>query len=93
MALFKILSEPIRLEILKYLAIVCESDVSGIAERFPQDQSVISRHLKLMHEEGILRCSRESRHVYYSVNGEDLLDKFEKITKQLRVLLEMTREL
>lgn len=86
--LFKVLSEPIRVEILKHLAIVIESDVNGITEHFDKDQSVISRHLKMMQEAGILSARKVSRHTIYSINGKELLSKFEAITALVRELVE-----
>lgn len=86
--LFKVLSEPIRVDILKLLAIKISSDVNGITEHFNKDQSVISRHLKLMHESGILNAEKVSRHTIYSINGRELLDKFESITSLVRELVD-----
>ena len=81
---FKTLSEPVRLEILKFLMENGRSDVGTIAEHMPQDRSVISRHLNLMHESGILNCEKETRHMFYEVNGTNFIDKLENITKQIR---------
>jgi DNA-binding transcriptional ArsR family regulator len=82
---FKTLSEPVRVQILKFLMLNGRADIGTIAEHMPQDRSVISRHLNLMQEAGILTSSKENRHVYYDVNGkpfiEKLVDISEKITK------------
>lgn len=86
--LFKVLSEPIRVDILKLLAEIGESDVNGITEHFNKDQSVISRHLKMMQESGVLNVHKISRHSYYRINGQDLLSKFEAITALVRELVE-----
>ncbi len=53
--LFKTLSEPVRMEILKFLMLNGRSDIGTIAENMPQDRSVISRHLNLMREAEILK--------------------------------------
>ena len=53
---FKTLSEPVRVQILKYLMLNGRADIQTIAENMPQDRSVISRHLNLMQEAGILTC-------------------------------------
>ncbi len=81
---FKTLSEPVRLQILKFLMENGRSDVGTIAENMPQDRSVVSRHLNLMHEAGILNCEKETRHMYYEVNGTNFIDKLENITGQIR---------
>lgn len=81
---FKTLSEPVRLEILKFLMLNGRSDIGTIAEHMPQDRSVVSRHLNLMHEAGILNCEKETRHMFYEINGQVFVDKLEKITSQIR---------
>ena len=81
---FKTLSEPVRLEILKYLMQNGRSDIGTIADNMPQDRSVISRHLNLMHEAGILNCEKETRHMFYEINGTAFIDKLENITAQIR---------
>ncbi len=81
---FKTLSEPVRLDILRFLMLNGRSDIGTIADHMPQDRSVISRHLNLMHESGILNCTKETRYVYYEINGKAFIDKLETITRQIR---------
>jgi DNA-binding transcriptional ArsR family regulator len=57
--------------------------LDSIAENMPQDRSVISRHLNLMQEAGILISEKESRHVFYSVNGQPFLEKLVDITEKI----------
>ena len=80
---FKTLSEPVRVQILKFLMLNGRSDIGSIAENMPQDRSVISRHLTLMHEAGVLIGEKESRHVFYSVNGQHFLEKLVNITEKI----------
>lgn len=87
--LFKTLSEPVRVEILKYIMLNGRADIGTIAEHMPQDRSVISRHLNLMYEVGILTCEKESRHMFYEINGNAFLDKLENITKQIKKCMEL----
>ena len=54
----KALSEPVRIEILKFIMRNGRTDIGTIAENMPQDRSVISRHLNLMHDVGILICEK-----------------------------------
>lgn len=82
--LFKALSEPVRAEILKYLLINGRSDIGTIAENLPQDRSVISRHLNLMSEAGILKSEKEARHVFYEINGTTFLSEFEGIFENIK---------
>jgi DNA-binding transcriptional ArsR family regulator len=80
---FKTLSEPVRVQILKFLMLNGRADIGSIAENMPQDRSVISRHLNLMQEAGILISEKESRHVIYSVNGQPFLEKLVDITAKI----------
>lgn len=86
---FKTLSEPVRLDILRFLMLNGRSDIGTIAEHMPQDRSVVSRHLNLMHEAGILSCQKETRYVFYEINGKEFIDKLEAITGQIRKCMEV----
>lgn len=61
------------------------ADIAAIAAALPQDRSVISRHLKVMSEAGILKCEKITRHVYYEIDGTSFSGRLETIaagTKQ-----------
>ena len=81
---FKTLSEPVRVQILKYLMLNGRADIQTIADNMPQDRSVISRHLNLMQEAGILTGEKENRHVFYNVNGQPFIEKLVDITEKIR---------
>ncbi len=85
---FKTLSEPVRVQILKFVLLNGRADISTIAENMPQDRSVISRHLNLMQEVGILTAQKESRHVYYTINADTFLNRFSTITDLTRECIE-----
>ncbi len=78
---FKSLSEPVRVQIIRYLLLNGRADIGTIAQDLPQDRSVISRHLNLMQAVGILTCEKESRHMYYSINAAEFLNRFSTITR------------
>lgn len=80
---FRTLSEPVRVQILKFLMLNGKSDVGTIAKNMPQDRSVISRHLILMQEVGILTSQSENRHVFYEINGRPFLEKLIDITEKI----------
>ena len=80
---FKTFSEPVRVQILKFLMLNGRSDIGTIAENMPQDRSVISRHLSLMHEAGVLTSEKENRYVFYAVNGKPFLEKLVSITEKM----------
>ena len=84
---FKALSEPARVLILKYLILNGRSDIADIAANLPQDRSVISRHLQLMHEVGILRCEKVTRHKYYEIDGGLFLNKLDTITEKIKACM------
>jgi DNA-binding transcriptional ArsR family regulator len=85
---FKTLSEPVRVEILKFIMLNGRADIGTIAEHMPQDRSVVSRHLNLMNEVGILTCEKESRHMFYEINAHTFLNKLENIAKQIKKCME-----
>lgn len=84
---FKALGEPVRVQLLKYLILFGKSDIASIADAFPQDRSVISRHLQVMQASGILRTEKISRYVYYEIDGPHVLEKFEGIAAKIKQCL------
>jgi DNA-binding transcriptional ArsR family regulator len=82
--LFKTLSEPVRIEILRFLIQNGRADIAAIAEKLPQDRSVISRHLSLMSEADLLKTEKEGRHVFYEVNGPTFLERLEDIVASIK---------
>lgn len=81
---FKSMGEPVRVEIIRFLLLNGRTDIGTIADHMPQDRSVISRHLTLMQEVGILTCEKENRHRYYSLNAEAFLERFMNITDLIK---------
>ena len=86
---FKTLSEPVRMDILRYLMLNGRSDIGTIADHMPQDRSVVSRHLNLMQEAGILKCEKETRYVFYEIEAQAFVDKLETIARQVRKCVEV----
>jgi len=80
----KALTDPTRANILKFLMLNGRSDISTIAEYLPQDRSVISRHLNMMAEAGIVIAEKETRHRFYTINGAAFLNEFEAITGMIK---------
>ena len=62
--LFKSMGEPVRVQIIRFLLLNGQADIGTIAENMPQDRSVISRHLNLMHEVDILNSEKEGRYIF-----------------------------
>ena len=84
---FKSLSEPVRQQLLKFLLLNGRSDIGTIAQNLPQDRSVISRHLQLMQEAGILISEKEGRFVYYRINGQEFIAKLESLVDHIRACI------
>jgi len=80
----KALVEPARIEILKLLILNGTSDVKTLAEKMPQDRSVISRHLTFMEKAGLVKSQKEGRHVIYFVDGQNALQKAENIVLSMK---------
>jgi len=84
---FKALSEPVRVALLRYLVSNAPADIAAIAQAFPQDRSVISRHLQVMHAAGILRCEKMGRHVFYQIDGEAVLERLKGLVQVMQLCL------
>ncbi|MOA22489.1 Arsenical resistance operon repressor [compost metagenome] len=85
--LFKALQEPARLAVIRQLLILGKADISQIAEDLPQERSVISRHLQVLLDAGILRVERAGRHRIYEINDLEIIHKFEAILKELKLIM------
>lgn len=82
--LFKALCEPSRLTILAELAQAGKPlSVGEIAAALPIDISVVSRHLSLLKDAGILMAERHGKTVHYAVRYERLADTFRAIAGAL----------
>jgi DNA-binding transcriptional ArsR family regulator len=85
--LLKALSDPTRCMLLRTLAQLGPADIATIAEAYPQDRSVISRHLRLLHEAGVVKSTKEGRHVFYALDGPALITRLEVLLAKAKVLV------
>jgi DNA-binding transcriptional ArsR family regulator len=85
---YKTLFDPVRSDILIYLVCCGKKNIKEISERFPQDRSVISKHLDLMRRNSIVLKEKQGRNVFYEVNSSFIVDQFEKTTTNLKKLLQ-----
>lgn len=84
----KAFTDPVRTELIRYLSLNGAKNISEISEHFPQDRSVISRHLDHLHKKGIVKKRKESRFMIYEMNGTAILERFEAITRNLKVFID-----
>jgi DNA-binding transcriptional ArsR family regulator len=78
------LTEPARLEVLRVLLVHGPGDIAAIAEKLPQDRSVISRHLKVLEDAEIVRGHRDGRHRIYTIDGVKMLSTLGNILGEMR---------
>ncbi len=78
-AFFKALCEPARIAVLQEVVLLGRADVATIAERRPQDRSVITRHLQQLAAAGIVVAEKEGRHVFYKVDAAAIGKRLESI--------------
>jgi DNA-binding transcriptional ArsR family regulator len=85
--LFGALCEPARVGILEFLTANGRSDIATIAERFPQDRSVISRHLAALGAAGLVRREKQGRNAFFEVDGVGAVSQLEAILARFRKLV------
>lgn len=83
---YRVLFDPVRSKIMVFLGVHGDSSISDIAKHFPQDRTVISRHLNLMSRYGIVSKTKKSREYIYHLNSDFVIDKFDKTTTSLKEL-------
>ncbi len=84
--LFRALCEPARIAILAELIRKGRSDIGAIAADLPQDRSVISRHLQVLADAGVVVARRDGRHIFYELDGPQTCERLETIVGELRRL-------
>ena len=69
---FKLLSEPVRLKILRVL---CEGEhtVQDIVNKVNTTQANISKHLALMHDSGVVNRRKEGLKCYYRIADDSII--------------------
>lgn len=85
--LFRALCEPVRIEIVKLLTARGRSDVQTLAAQVPQDQSVVSRHLAVLHRAGVVRREKVGRQVFFELDGISIVTRMERMLEQFRSII------
>lgn len=81
---FGALCEPVRVGMVEFLTVNGRSDIATIAAAFPQDRSVVSRHLSLLHAAGVVRREKLGRRVFFEVDGPAVVARLEEILARFR---------
>lgn len=77
------LAHPVRLAVLEYLR-KGEASVGEMANRLDVEQSVLSKHLAILRQGGILASRQEKVTVFYSVKDKDVFVVLRPITEIIR---------
>jgi DNA-binding transcriptional ArsR family regulator len=70
--LFKALSDPTRLRLLKLLGGGRHLCVNALAKRLGVTQSAVSQHLRILRQAGLVAGSREGSFIHYSLKKDCL---------------------
>ena len=79
---FKMLSEPIRLQILHKLQ-EGEASVNELADSISASQPNVSKHLKMLQAEGILSRDQKGNTVFYSISDESIFELCDMVCNSL----------
>lgn len=83
---FKALCEPARIAVLRELILLGRADIAAIAQRLPQDRSVVARHLQQLAAAQIVGAEKVGRHVFYRINASGVAERLEGILAITRLL-------
>jgi len=82
--LFRALGDPNRVALLVRLAEIGRPcTVSEAAGCCPTDISVVSRHLAMLRDAGILKAEKRGREVYYSVRYAELVSTLRQMAEAI----------
>jgi ArsR family transcriptional regulator len=80
---FKVLSEPLRLQILQELE-TGEQSVGELTAAVGATQPNVSKHLKMLQDAGIVARKQEGNTAYYSIADESVLEMCELVCGSLK---------
>ena len=82
-ARFKVLSEPLRLHILQYLE-KGESSVTSVTKAVDSTQPNVSKHLKMLQDEGLVAKRQDGNTVYYRIADETVFELCDVVCGSLK---------
>ena len=77
----KAMSHPTRLRIISLLDVDAELCVKDIGAKLKADQATVSLHLKVLKTHSVLKCRKEGKRIYYSLNSENIQNTLAFIDK------------
>ena len=83
---FKALADPVRLKIIEFLR-DGEKCVCEIIPHVDVAQPLVSRHLKILRDSGLVRVRKEGNRRYYSVSDPKIFKIIDAITPDLALSL------
>lgn len=87
---FRAVVDPVRSNLILFLASNGEMTIGEIAEQFPQNRSVISRHLDLLYRFDVVLRRKVGREVYYKANSKVVATKFAEAATNMEALLSLS---
>ena len=84
--IFKALSDPMRLKVLKLLPKHGEEKelcVCALADELGISQPNVSHHLKILKSVGLVKCAKQEGFSYYAVNMDKIKCLFTELEKEL----------
>lgn len=82
-ARFKVLAEPLRLHILQYLQ-NGESSVTAVTQAVSATQPNVSKHLKMLQDEGLVAKRQEGNTVYYKIADQSVFELCDLVCGSLK---------
>lgn len=82
-ARFKVLSEPLRLHILQFLE-SGESSVTSVTKAVDSTQPNVSKHLKMLQDEGLVAKRQDGNTVYYRIADESVFELCDVVCGSLK---------
>lgn len=84
--IFKALSDPVRLKVLKLLPKHGEEKelcVCALADELGISQPNVSHHLKILKSVGLVKCEKHEGYSYYAVNMDKIKYLFENLQEEI----------
>jgi ArsR family transcriptional regulator, nickel/cobalt-responsive transcriptional repressor len=85
LSFFKAIADPVRQKIILILLQNGKSSIQDVTKHMMQDRSVISRHLMLLKQAGVVKQQKTNRSNEYELDGSSIIVKLEMLLNSLRL--------